>query len=308
MYEGRTRGKKMRYTYSEDEDEDDYSLSDAPRRSARTSGLDSFSGPTVTASGRQVKTRFGNVAAYGASGNNSEARGSPATDNYQRSEASDENDPQGRTRAPGSAPNGWVNGRDHIEGYNAVDELDDEDEAMSSGEEWQGEDEMDDRMEEEDDASSEDMSEDELDGIKKSLVVKLQYRQKPNSAPGPPANANANANGETSTAAPGLAPISSFMFNPLEEKKLPPTTQSKPAALSALLNPQPSSPVKQEQPVPPKPATPSLVQTTLPFSPGPAPSAHSKPAEVPPTSAFPTPPTTALSNPNSTPTVSPAGI
>ncbi|KAF7513257.1 hypothetical protein GJ744_009678 [Endocarpon pusillum] len=59
LYEGRTRGKKMRYTFSDDEEDSD----DFPsRRSTRNSGVSTPAepaGPTVTASGRQVKSRLG---------------------------------------------------------------------------------------------------------------------------------------------------------------------------------------------------------------------------------------------------------
>lgn len=61
MYEGRTRGKRMKYSYSDDEDDgSDFS---GIRRSTRNSGISTpaETGPTVTASGRQVKSRVGGV-------------------------------------------------------------------------------------------------------------------------------------------------------------------------------------------------------------------------------------------------------
>src|SRR5687768_3103961 len=67
MYEGRTRGKRMKYTFSEDED-DIYSDSTTARRSTRNTGTHTPAepaGPTVTLSGRQVKARQG--GAYGES-------------------------------------------------------------------------------------------------------------------------------------------------------------------------------------------------------------------------------------------------
>ncbi len=95
LYEGRTRGKRMRYTF-DDEDEDDFSLSDTipARRSTRNSGVVTPADPnrpTVTASGRQVRARVGGL--YGEtlhSGQTSTGRASPATENYERSEASEE--------------------------------------------------------------------------------------------------------------------------------------------------------------------------------------------------------------------------
>lgn len=61
MYEGRTRGKRMRYSYSDDEDEgSDFS---GVKKSTRTSGVSTpaETGPTVTQSGRQVKSRIGGM-------------------------------------------------------------------------------------------------------------------------------------------------------------------------------------------------------------------------------------------------------
>src|ERR1700742_827798 len=84
MYEGRTRGKRMKYTYSEDED--DYT-SDGPETRRSTRGLAIPSGPTITASGRQVRTRFGQL--YGSTGENSTARESPASDAFERSDGSE---------------------------------------------------------------------------------------------------------------------------------------------------------------------------------------------------------------------------
>ncbi|KAI5304622.1 hypothetical protein KEM56_006241 [Ascosphaera pollenicola] len=68
LYEGRTRGKKMKYTYSDDEDESSlYSGLElggggGARRSARNRQSSPVEqGPVYTASGRQVKTRQGGV-------------------------------------------------------------------------------------------------------------------------------------------------------------------------------------------------------------------------------------------------------
>jgi hypothetical protein len=164
MYEGRTRGKRMKYTYSEDED--DYT-SDAPDVRRSTRGHDISSGPTVTASGRQVRTRFGNL--YGS------ARESPATDGFDRSDRSEEPaTANGRSTRSRGALDGWANGESHIAGYNEVDEMDEEDDAVSSGEEWQGEDEMDGKMDDEDEEMSE-ATDEELEP--QSLIVKLQYRK-----------------------------------------------------------------------------------------------------------------------------------
>ena len=193
LYEGRTRGKRMRYTFDEEEEEDDFSLSDAmpTRRSTRNSGAVTPADPnrpTVTASGRQVRARVGGL--YGEtlhSGQTSTGRTSPATENYERSEASEEPPvaPGGRsTRSSGRAGvNGWARGGQHIEGYNSVDEMDDEDEATSSGAEWEGGDEdepddMDDNMDEEDE------DDDHFEEVEpQSLIVKLRYGKRSAAAP-----------------------------------------------------------------------------------------------------------------------------
>src|SRR4051812_33842289 len=66
LYEGRTRGKRIKYTYSSDEEEG--SETTGARRSTRQSGISTpaeTTGPTFTASGRQVRSRH--VGAYGES-------------------------------------------------------------------------------------------------------------------------------------------------------------------------------------------------------------------------------------------------
>lgn len=188
LYEGRTRGKRMRYTFDDEEDED-LSLSDAlpARRSTRHSGAAppaELGLPTVTASGRQVRARVGGV--YGetlhSGQHTSTGRLSPATDDYQRSDVSEEPPiaPGGRsTRTSGrTTVNGWARGGKHIEGYNSLDEMDDEDEASSSGAEWEGGDEEE-PDEPDNDIEMEISEEDDFDDVEEgqSLVVKLRYHR-----------------------------------------------------------------------------------------------------------------------------------
>jgi hypothetical protein len=167
MYEGRTRGKRMKYTYSEDEDD---FTSDGPDIRRSTRGLAIPTGPTITSSGRQVRTRFGQL--YGSTGENTTARESPASDAFERSDGSDnQRAGNGRSTRSGVADDHWASGRSHIAGYNEVDEMDDEDDAISSGEEWQGEDEMDDQLDD-------DISEATDEGLEpRSLIVKLRYKK-----------------------------------------------------------------------------------------------------------------------------------
>ena len=214
LYEGRTRGKRMRYTFSEDEE--DYSDAISTRRSTRNTGTHTPadpSKPTVTASGRQVRSRLG--GAYGESllsGQNSDNRASPASGDYERSEPSE--DPEVAYKRPtrGGKPmpgwKGWAIGytkaEEHIDGYNEVDAMDeDEDEAMSSGEsgeDWDGGEEDDDviRVGAADDEDEEDMSDGESDDNSprepKSLIVTLRYGMRDNAvksgSPPPPTTAS----------------------------------------------------------------------------------------------------------------------
>ena len=178
LYEGRTRGKRMKYTFSDEEDEGSDARS--MRRSTRNSGRESPAapaGPTVTASGRHVRSRA--TGMYGESLLSGQAAegASPATGDYMRSDGSEE--PQrpthGRaTRGANNAVDSWPKGRKHIETYNSLDEMDDEDDATS----WDGGDEEEDvpdqmDVDDDEDEPSEDASDDEEE--QKSLVVHLKY-------------------------------------------------------------------------------------------------------------------------------------
>ena len=163
MYEGRTRGKRMRYTYDEEYDEDD-SEAAGTRRSTRNSGVatPADNRPTTTLSGRQVRSRVGGL--YGESllsGQNTDTRPSPATD------ASDE-----PVRASRSGRAGMAGRR-----------IDEDGETSSEGE-WDGgdedePDEPDEVMEDLDDEEEEDASDGADDSVEemdpRSLVVTLRY-------------------------------------------------------------------------------------------------------------------------------------
>jgi hypothetical protein len=186
LYEGRTRGKRIKYTYSTDDE--DGSEGPITRRSTRHSGLSTpaESGPTFTASGRQVRSRVG--GAYGEtilSGRNT-GRTTPAFGAGDGSASGDERvemTATGRPRRSGlrKEVNGWTKGGDHIAGYNSVDEMDDEEEASSSGTDDYGadDDEVDIASEDDNEISDEDTDMDDADGSGlrkgKSLVVSLRY-------------------------------------------------------------------------------------------------------------------------------------
>jgi hypothetical protein len=187
MYEGRTRGKRMRYTYddAEDEDEDEnenFSDATSNRRSARQSGRNTPTevGPQYTASGRQVKPRQGGE--YGASllSNQVTSPDELGPEFREDKEASDSEQPvRGGARA-GRATRGGdkggslkkrkrINADDEDEG--SLDDLSDD--APPSGDEWdsQANDDADDAMPDADEDS--DLLEDE-DAEPKSLVVTLK--------------------------------------------------------------------------------------------------------------------------------------
>ncbi|OOQ89797.1 hypothetical protein PEBR_06605 [Penicillium brasilianum] len=168
LYEGRTRGKKLKYTY--DDDEDIFSDDQPTRRSARnSSGVTAAepSRPRFTASGRQVRSRAG--GAYGES---------LLSGQREDSEYEEEDGARPQRSRTSTHPNGYS-------GY-GFDDLDDESEARSndSGNEWDGGDEE--EIDFEGDDEGEDASGDEsiVNGEPRSLVVQLRY-SKGNASGGP---------------------------------------------------------------------------------------------------------------------------
>ncbi|KAI9843455.1 MAG: hypothetical protein M1837_006301 [Sclerophora amabilis] len=190
LYEGRTRGKKIRYTYSSDEDEGSDATS--TRRSARQSGVDTPKedpeGPVFTASGRQVKARqggaYGETTRSNQNGSNSEPVVNNSSDLIENLEVEG-----GRSRRSGlrGEVNGWHQGGDHIAGYNSLDEMEDEEDAASSGaDEYaaDGDDDndnaMDDLVDDEGLVSDDDTDPELAKEHSDSLVVRLRYVKKPN--------------------------------------------------------------------------------------------------------------------------------
>lgn len=174
MYEGRTRGKRVKYTYSDDED---IFYSDSTnRRSTRNTGANTpaDSGPVTTASGRQIRapprmTAGDDSAAASVQGDYSEAD----------KEGSIEATGRPRRSATIGSANGWseTNGRGRsrrssLDSDDAVSEAefgDDEEDvdAHVPGESDQEEDELDD---------DEAMADDDIDERRKSLVVKFAVK------------------------------------------------------------------------------------------------------------------------------------
>lgn len=260
LYEGRTRGKRHKYTFSDD----DEGASDAPstRRSNRQSGLSTPAepaGPTFTASGRQVRSRVG--GAYGESilSGQLETAEAPTINNTNGAIVAEE-EPISRGRTRGSAlRNGVtqkVRSRKHIEGYNALDEMEDESDASSSGGDWEGadDDEVDANISEDEDDEDADMSDDEASIINEddveeeaneqpfdrpgSLVVALRYQKKDTP---PPAVAKSHAFSKKNTnKMPSRKPSPDILSMAKTESKTGPPVYNKPAGLSKRVSPDPA--------------------------------------------------------------------
>lgn len=153
LYEGRTRGKKLKYTYSDDED---IFSDDGPRRSTRNASGTATpaepAGPRFTASGRQIRSRAGGL--YGAS----------LLTGQRDDEAEDEEDTGRPQRSRTTRANGYA-------GY----DVEDESEAQSSGNEWQGGDDDEENDFEGDDEEEASGDESVMNGENPSLVVQLRY-------------------------------------------------------------------------------------------------------------------------------------
>ncbi|KAJ6185580.1 hypothetical protein N7519_006881 [Penicillium mononematosum] len=169
MYEGRTRGKKLKYTYSEDEDfsEDEPSARRSTRNAAPTEAFTESRRPRFTASGRQIRSRAGGL--YGEALLTGQRDGAD-DDEFDEDEEEEVSRPQ-RARTS-THPNGYS-------GYGA-DDLEDASEIHSSGNEsgneWRGvEDDLEDDFEGDDE--EEEASADESTGNEEpeSLVVQLRY-------------------------------------------------------------------------------------------------------------------------------------
>lgn len=186
LYEGRTRGKRMRYTFDDEaEDSDDFSLRRSGRNSDRSTPGEA--GPTVTASGRQVRQRGGGVYGESLLSGAVTNADTPMTNDDDGSDGSEipRNNGNRATRSGGRVSQLSGNRkRKFVDGYNDVDQLSDEEDATSSGNEWDGGDDDDDHVddnvveEEDDDDEMDDneVSDDEEDELlhPASLIVKLK--------------------------------------------------------------------------------------------------------------------------------------
>ncbi|KAI5928365.1 hypothetical protein F4810DRAFT_676 [Camillea tinctor] len=188
MYEGRTRGKRMKYTYSDDED---FLTDSSNRRSARNTGTHTPAepaAPVTTASGRQVKA----PSRMTVDASNNIVTTSPgAQENDATATEESSVGPGGRPRrsaAVNHGTNGWSASNNKSKGYNSMDDEMDDDEDLSEPE--LGDDEEEDHVpdgdsEEEDEEEfaadeDEEMADDveDLDDSPKSMVVKLKIPSK----------------------------------------------------------------------------------------------------------------------------------
>jgi len=175
LYEGRTRGKRVKYTYSDDEE----SWTDSTRRSTRNTGTHTPaepSGPLTTASGRQVRA----PTRLEAEGNTSAAPSVQGDDS--------ENLPEdvsfgasGRPRRSAAAnhgTNGW--GRSSRSRGFSADEMDDDEDVSEpdlGDDEEDGDDHVPEESEDEEDEFNEDemMVDDDLeDQPRGQLIVELK--------------------------------------------------------------------------------------------------------------------------------------
>lgn len=171
MYEGRTRGKRVKYTYSDDED---IFYSDSTnRRSARNTGANTpaETGPLTTASGRQIR-----APPRMAAGDDSAA--ASVQDDFSEADREGSVGVTGRSRR--SAGTGTANGRADTNGrgHSLRHSMDSED-AVSEADYGDDEEDAEAQVPEDEDEEEyefdddEVMVDDDIDDSPKSLVVKL---------------------------------------------------------------------------------------------------------------------------------------
>ncbi|KAL9092709.1 MAG: hypothetical protein Q9159_000607 [Coniocarpon cinnabarinum] len=170
LYEGRTRGKRMRYTY--DDDDDAIYGTDENRRSSRDSRTGTPSeGPTFTTSGRQVRS------AYGRSYGDRPRRGIDSSTRESSQSQDQEYLTNGRSHRAARQVVDSSHRPNHSAMQNHIDDFDDESDAESTGEEWGGDDQdFEGKLDEEDaDESSDAGLSDDIGANEnpRSLIVKL---------------------------------------------------------------------------------------------------------------------------------------
>ncbi|KAF7546637.1 hypothetical protein G7046_g9245 [Stylonectria norvegica] len=168
-YEGRTRGKKMKYTYSDDEDTID--SDSTQRRSTRTTGnhTPAESGPVTTSSGRQIRAPTRLSATAGSS-----APGSVQGDGVELDRESSSG-PTGRSRrsaALNHGTNGWA-GNSSRSRHNTTDETENESELEFGDDEDDVDAHVPEESEDDEEFDEENVAEEGLEDEPQRLVVKL---------------------------------------------------------------------------------------------------------------------------------------
>ncbi|KAL8939642.1 MAG: hypothetical protein Q9216_003250 [Gyalolechia sp. 2 TL-2023] len=195
LYEGRTRGKRIKYTFSDEEDGG--SDAQSARRSNRHSGLSTPAEParpTVTASGRHVKSRHGGAYGEIIANTQYDQGQAPSVGGGDGIRSNDEAPALGLragrvTRNKGRGQRRDAGDSDSLGGMN------DESDATSSGHEWDGDDGDDD--DDADELADDGKDDDDMDGglseeelfedndphLQPSLVVSLRYPKLAKSTP-----------------------------------------------------------------------------------------------------------------------------
>lgn len=251
MYEGRTRGKKLKYTY-DDEDmfsEDETSVRRSTRGAGTTAASTESSRPRFTASGRQIRSRAGGL--YGETLLAGQNDGANDEEDDEEEEVSR---PQ-RTRTSRN-PNGYS-------GYDAED-LEDasiHSSANESGNEWRGpEDDEEHDFEGDNEDEDEEASEEDSDVSEEpeSLVVQLRYGR---------GDAPINGNIETQNDEP--PPAKDVQMKDATDTAAAPSTQAStmphPPPLSENRAPEAASSLPSV-PIPQVPTQPAPVIAPLPIS------------------------------------------
>ncbi|KAH9884550.1 hypothetical protein F4778DRAFT_762587 [Xylariomycetidae sp. FL2044] len=283
-YEGRTRGKRMKYTYSDDEE--DFQSESTTRRSTRNTRNHTPAeptGPVTTASGRQIKA----PSRMTVDASNNIVTTSPTQD--QLSDTKEPSvGPSGRPRrsaAVNHGTNGWTQ-KPRGKGSDSVDdeeEDDDDDSEPDLGDDEEEDDHIPDAdSEDEEDDFDEDqdmVDEIDVDDSPKSMIVKMKIPSKLNSSPEPSDTNNS-----------GSIDLGKFKYNAAKESlkasASPPVKDDTPedvisVAVKKRKTPEPSD-TNGDQPErhPSTPAVSALQAKSLAFRESPDKSAQAPPKSV----------------------------
>ncbi|KAF3064566.1 hypothetical protein GL218_01170 [Daldinia childiae] len=277
MYEGRTRGKRIKYTYS---DEEDFLTDSSVRRSSRNTRNPTPAepaGPVTTASGRQIKA----PSRMTVDASNNIITTSPTSQGHNEATASKESSvgPTGRPKrsaAVNHGTNGWAPSSKKPKEYNSDDDMEDYDDEEDTEPEL-GDDEQDhvpdDDSEDEDDFNEdEDMVDDDLSDPngKDSMMVKLKLPSKTSGSTGSALNLDEyryNGKKETPKAFTSAVENGAAQKDSTPEEKSEEVISVATTKKQATPDPEPSTTAKNEQRQrpPSTPALNSLQSTSLAF-------------------------------------------